>query len=118
LRTTIDAHRDMLALNRQLGLGDAQGLSIRLGAHVGPCISVTLNDRLDYFGATVNIASRVSHLSQGNDVVLTEAMMEDQETHAEAIQHGRFESFEADLRGFDQRFRLQRLVFQDSMKLT
>jgi class 3 adenylate cyclase len=85
---------------------------------VGPCISVTLNDRLDYFGATVNIASRVSHLSQGDDVVLTEAMMEDQETHAEAIQHGRFESFEADLRGFDQRFRLRRLVFQDAMKST
>jgi len=85
--------------------------STRLGAHVGPCLSVTLNDRMDYFGATVNIASRVSHLSQGNDVVLTEKMLADQETGAEVVQHGVLEPFEAELRGYDRNFRLQHLVF-------
>ena len=111
LRTAIDVHRDIEALNRRLGLRGDEALSIRLGTHVGPCISVTLNDRLDYFGATVNVASRVSHLSQGNDIVLTEEMLADQETQAEAVQHGNLESFEVKLRGYDRHFRLQRLIF-------
>jgi class 3 adenylate cyclase len=33
---------------------------------------VTLNDRLDYFGQTVNIASRVEHLAEGEEICLTE----------------------------------------------
>ncbi len=111
LRTCIDVHRGMNTLNRELKLTGDAALSIRLGTHVGPCLSVTLNERLDYFGATVNIASRVSHLSQGNDVVLTEEMLADQETHAEAIQHGNFEPFEAELHGYNQHFYLNRLVF-------
>ena len=111
LRTAIDVHRDMEGLNQRLGLSGDAALSIRLGAHVGPCISVTLNDRLDYFGATVNVASRVSHLSQGDDVILTEEMLSDQETQAEAAHHGDLDTFEAELHGYDRRFRLQRLVF-------
>jgi class 3 adenylate cyclase len=111
LRTAIDVHQDIEDLNRRLELSGDAALSIRLGTHVGPCISVTLNDRLDYFGATVNIASRVSHLSRGDDVVLTEKMLLDRETQAQAVQHGNLEAFETELRGYEQRFRLQRLVF-------
>ena len=29
-------------------------LTLKAGIHTGPCIAVTLNDRLDYFGSTVN----------------------------------------------------------------
>jgi class 3 adenylate cyclase len=111
LRAAGDMHRNMAALNRQLKLSSDAALSIRLGAHMGPCISVTLNDRLDYFGATVNIASRVSHLAQGNDAILTEEMLSDEETHAEAVKCGILEPFETGLRGYDQHFRLQRLIF-------
>jgi class 3 adenylate cyclase len=109
-RTTIDVHRGIAGLNRRLRLSGDEALLIRLGTHVGPCISVTLNDRLDYFGATVNIAARVSHLSRGNDVILSDTMLSDPEVRAVASQHGRLEDFEAELRGFDQHFQLQRLV--------
>ena len=34
-------------------------LTLKAGLHVGPCIAVTLNDRLDYFGTTVNLAARL-----------------------------------------------------------
>jgi class 3 adenylate cyclase len=111
LRATVDVHRDMLALNQQLGLSGDDVLAVRMGIHVGPCISVTLNNQLDYFGATVNIASRVSHLSQGRDVILTEAVMDGQEARAEATRYGQLECFETELRGYEQRFELQRLVF-------
>jgi class 3 adenylate cyclase len=113
LRTTVDVHRGIGALNQQIGLNGDQAFAIRQGVHVGPCISVTLNERLDYFGATVNIASRVSHLSHGDDVVLTTAMLENQEARAEARQHGHLEDFESALHGYEQHFRLQRLVFGD-----
>jgi class 3 adenylate cyclase len=35
---------------------------------------VTLNDRLDYFGRTVNLAARLQNESLGNDIVLSEAL--------------------------------------------
>jgi class 3 adenylate cyclase len=34
-------------------------VSLKIGVHHGAAIAVTLNDELDYFGQTVNIASRV-----------------------------------------------------------
>ncbi|MBU6427840.1 MAG: hypothetical protein KGR26_02400, partial [Cyanobacteria bacterium REEB65] len=52
-------------------------LIVKIGAHMGPCLAVTLNDRLDYFGSTVNIAARVQGVSEGQDFVLTAALAED-----------------------------------------
>ena len=74
-------------------------------------MTIWVSHLLDYFGATVNIASRASRLAQGNDVVLTETMLSDQEVQTEATQYGELEAFETELRGYDQHFRLQRLVF-------
>src|SRR5438477_2327272 len=34
-------------------------LVLKLGVHVGPSVVVNLNDRLDYFGSTVNMAARL-----------------------------------------------------------
>ena len=50
---------------------------IKLGLHEGPCIAVTLNERLDYFGSTVNLAARLQGQSLGGDIVLSEAMATD-----------------------------------------
>lgn len=47
---------------------------IKVGIHRGPCLAVTSNDRLDYFGRTVNIAARVQGLSEGSDIVLSGAV--------------------------------------------
>jgi class 3 adenylate cyclase len=44
---------------------------IKSGIHRGPCIAVTSNDKLDYFGQTVNIAARVQGLSTGGEIVLS-----------------------------------------------
>jgi len=58
----------------------AQGepaISIKLGLHQGPCIAVTLNDRLDYFGSNVNLAARLQGESRGGDIVLSETLAKD-----------------------------------------
>jgi len=50
---------------------------IKVGMHRGPCIAVTSNDRLDYFGRTVNTAARIQGLSNGHDMVLSASCADD-----------------------------------------
>ena len=47
------------------------GESLKVGLHTGPCIAVSLNDQLDYFGRTVNIAARVQTLAGEGEIVCT-----------------------------------------------
>ena len=48
-----------------------------MGVHAGPSVVVTLNDRLDYFGSTVNMAARLQGQSTGGDIVLSSAVADD-----------------------------------------
>lgn len=45
---------------------------LKIGLHRGAAIAVTLNERLDYFGQTVNIAARVQNLADGDEICITE----------------------------------------------
>jgi class 3 adenylate cyclase len=54
-----------------------EALTIKIGLHGGACIAVTMNDRLDYFGSTVNTAARLQGQSRGGDVVLSETLAAD-----------------------------------------
>jgi class 3 adenylate cyclase len=49
---------------------------IKIGIHEGPCLAVTLNDRLDYFGQTVNIAARVQGLANERAIYATKSVIE------------------------------------------
>jgi class 3 adenylate cyclase len=55
----------------------AHDLVLKLGVHAGPSVVVTLNDRLDYFGSTVNMAARLQGQSAGGDIVLSRAVADD-----------------------------------------
>ena len=75
---------DIATFNRRIageigpGAADATvAIVVKLGLHCGPCIAVTLNDRLDYFGRTVNLAARLQNESLGGDIVLSEALAEE-----------------------------------------
>jgi class 3 adenylate cyclase len=48
---------------------------LKLGLHQGACIAVTAGGVLDYFGATVNIASRLEHQCRGGEIILSDAML-------------------------------------------
>src|SRR5436309_14763706 len=63
-------------------------LILKAGLHTGPCIAVTLNDRLDYFGSTVNLAARLEGLSSGTDVVISAAVRHDPDVEALLAQAG------------------------------
>jgi hypothetical protein len=51
-------------------------LLLKIGIHEGPCLAVMQNDRQDYFGQTVNIASRVQELSESRAIFATERVVE------------------------------------------
>lgn len=75
-----DAVEAGLAVQREVAAfnaGEQVPVVIKLGVHEGPCIAVTLNGRLDYFGTTVNMAARLQGKSEGGDLVLSEAVAED-----------------------------------------
>jgi class 3 adenylate cyclase len=54
----------------------SEDLLLKIGIHEGPCLAVTLNDRQDYFGQTVNIASRVQGLAMSRSIFATGSVVE------------------------------------------
>jgi class 3 adenylate cyclase len=60
-----------------------QSLLLKMGIHEGSCLAVTLNGQQDYFGQTVNIASRVQGLAASRSIVVTESVVEN--AHARAL---------------------------------
>lgn len=58
----------MRRLNETHGRED---LLLKIGIHEGPCLAVSLNERQDYFGQTVNIASRVQGLAMTRSILAT-----------------------------------------------
>jgi class 3 adenylate cyclase len=71
----IRAALDMLAQIRRFNdsVGD-ELITLKIGAHVGECLAVTLNQRLDYFGRTVNLAARVQGLAAEKEIYLSDEM--------------------------------------------
>jgi class 3 adenylate cyclase len=78
-RQPVSALRAMLHAQQRLAspTEGRQALSLKAGIHTGPCIAVTLNDRLDYFGSTVNLAARLEGQSSGYDIVLSNVVYSD-----------------------------------------
>jgi class 3 adenylate cyclase len=63
---------------RKLNEGrEREELLLKIGIHEGPCIAVNLNERQDYFGQTVNIASRVQGLATSHHIFATSCVVED-----------------------------------------
>ena len=109
-RSAVDGVEAMLDVQRLLAEG-SQPLQLKAGLNTGPCIAVTLNDRLDYFGSTVNMAARLECLSSGSDVIISRSVYEDPKVQ-ELIESDSFsaEPFDMLLKGFeDERFELWRV---------
>jgi class 3 adenylate cyclase len=76
LDAAVAIRSDIAAYDREVAdqTGSDVAIVVKLGLHCGPCIAVTLNDRLDYFGRTVNLAARLQSESRGGDIVVSEAV--------------------------------------------
>jgi class 3 adenylate cyclase len=59
--------------------GDAgAGIGLKIGLHRGAAVAVKANGALDYFGQTVNIASRVQGLAGAGEIWITDDVMRDE----------------------------------------
>jgi adenylate cyclase len=89
---------------------DEEPIIIKLGLHTGPAIAVNSNDRLDYFGRTVNISARVQGQSQGGDIILSEDCYNREEVIAILEKNSvNTNSFQTSLKGIDGEATLKRI---------
>jgi class 3 adenylate cyclase len=112
-RCATDGLVAMLEVQRALAQPSdgSKPLQLKAGLHTGPCIAVTLNDRLDYFGSTVNLAARLEGLSSGNDVIISRSVYEDADVRELLDSKGLSATeFDMTLKGFEnERFELWRI---------
>jgi class 3 adenylate cyclase len=95
VRAAFDMREAVDELNRDRPQRD---FILKIGVHRGASIAVTLNERLDYFGQTVNIAARVQNLADGDEICITEDVR-DAEGVVEIIAPYSVAKSEAELRG-------------------
>jgi class 3 adenylate cyclase len=74
LAAALRMRKEMARVNAER---QSEDLLLKIGIHEGPCLAVTLNDRQDYFGQTVNIAARVQGLASSHAIFVTEPVAED-----------------------------------------
>jgi class 3 adenylate cyclase len=108
------AVRAVLRAHRAIGrLAGTPPLVLKAGIHAGPCIAVTLNERLDYFGSTVNVAARLAGLSHGSDFVLSDVVRNDPGVAGLLAAEGlEPEGFRASVRGVEAELALWRARWQ------
>jgi adenylate cyclase len=70
VRAAVRCLREFEAFRKAAANGELTGL--KLGIYAGPCYVVTANDAIDYFGQTVNCASRVQHLAESGELLFEE----------------------------------------------
>lgn len=71
----LSAALDMLSGIDELNKSISHPLNLKIGIHRGHSIAVTLDERQDYFGQTVNIAARVQGLAGPGEIYVTQAMV-------------------------------------------
>jgi len=108
----VGAALEMLSGIRQLNQSSRHGgLILKIGIHKGAAISVTLNNRIDYFGSTVNIASRVQGSAGGDEIFLTEEIYSSPGVVELLQRHGcQIESIQIELRGVEEQVKIYKVT--------
>jgi class 3 adenylate cyclase len=104
MRAALEMLRDIEAFNRNI----ADKLVLKIGIHSGHSIVVTLNDRLDYFGQTVNIASRVQALADAGEIYVSEDVYAFPGVR-EAVAHCSIASEQVSMKGVSERLQVYRI---------
>lgn len=75
-------------------------LGVKVGFYGGPCLAVRANDRMDFFGTTVNVAARLQARADGGHLVVT-ADQAALPAVAEVLEGLPRHFFDADLKGIE-----------------
>ncbi len=74
-------------------------IEVKMGLHTGTTIVVTLNDRVDYFGNTVNTAARIQSVANPEEIVVSEPVLN-------------FEGYEDILKKYDVKVKKDKTPFK------
>jgi class 3 adenylate cyclase len=110
-RAAVDALRRFEKFRAKAPHGDHVGL--KLGLYAGPCYVVTANGALDYFGQTVNVASRVQHLAESGEIVMPADVVADL-APADRAGLAQKEYLRARVKGFEGELALVRLELAET----
>ncbi len=105
LRCAMQIQDDIEHFNHDSG---KEPVIIKLGLHLGRCISVTLNNRLDYYGSAANKAARLEGQSTGGDIVISPEFAADREV-ARLLTDIPVREESAELKGFPEPIRFLRI---------
>jgi class 3 adenylate cyclase len=112
-RHPIDALRSVWKAQTIIAERGEPMLWLKVGLHKGPCIVVNLNDRLDYFGSTVNFTARLPGFSKGGELIFSDDFYNDPEIRdfiAKNVSPNTLSQFSGDLKGFDEPMKLWKLI--------
>lgn len=104
VRAALEMLRDIEAFNRNI----ADKLVLKIGIHAGHSIVVTLNDRLDYFGQTVNIAARVQGLADAGEIYISEDVYAFPGVQ-EAVAHCNIASEQVSMKGVSEKLQVYKI---------
>jgi class 3 adenylate cyclase len=106
----VSAALDILGvIERYNGEHGDPSIILKVGVHCGPSIAVTLNDNLDYFGQTVNVAARVQSLADAGEICVSEALYSAPGV-SDVLAGHKIVGFEAPLRGVEGSACVYRIV--------
>lgn len=113
-----DALRAALAIQENLEAFNQtakEEIVLRIGLYSGAAIAVNSNDRLDYFGRTVNIAARIQGQGEGGDIVISRDVLA-QPMSASLLTAGdlELEEFSTVLKGIDGAVDLVRVRLREN----
>lgn len=93
----------------------SQRLKLRVGLNYGECIAVSFDSKIDYFGQTVNLASKLQMGSAPNDLVIAKKCYDLPEVKTYLLERGvACENFEVRVPGLEEKVEALLLKESDS----
>jgi len=107
-------HEKLPAADPRLGRPPA----LKSSLHVGPCLAVNANGRLDFFGTTINLAARMVACCQGGDLTISDELFHRPE-FSDFAKHiaAAPEPSEVNFHGFAEPHRVWRIPIAQQMRL-
>jgi adenylate cyclase len=89
---------------------EARNLKLKSSLHIGPCLAVNANDKLDFFGTAINLAARMVDRCQGDDLTVSDDLYQRPETTEFLKAIGKSaEPSEVKFRGFETAHKIWRI---------
>ena len=117
IKAALEAQKEFI----KNSFGDIGKLDIKMGIHSGGVIVVNLNDRIDYFGNTVNVASRIESFSEGGAIWFSKEIFSDSQAVRYLKDHkNEFESKvyrkKAKIKGLEEYHELYNINLYENLK--